>query len=317
MLIIDNKISDPWFNLAAEEYLFRNFTGDIFMVYVNARLVVIGKHQNPLEEVNPRCLREENIPLIRRISGGGAVYHDEGNLNYTYISNTPEGKEINFSAYTRPIISFLKTLGIDAYAGEKNEIRTGVFKISGNAEHVFKRRVLHHGTILFSADLELMSRCLEKTGALINSRAVQSNRDRVCNLEKRMSGIRDIGQLKTQLLHYMSLTSPNSESYILTGKDIKDIKKISEEKFRTWEWNYAWGPDYTFSKTFSIGEYQLDLKMEISKGIIRECKLSGPSSWKKLEYLLRGKRHNYDNIARVITGNGLTSDSDLIYNFLM
>ncbi|MEA1886234.1 MAG: lipoate--protein ligase [Bacteroidota bacterium] len=317
MLIIDNNISDPWFNLAAEEYLFKNFTGEVFMVYINTRSVIIGKHQNPLEEINPRCLREENIPVIRRISGGGAVYHDEGNLNYTYISNTAEGKQINFYAYAKPIISFLKKLGIDAYAGEKNEIRTDGLKISGNAEHVFKNRVLHHGTILFSANLELMSRCLEKTDVLITSRAVRSNRDRVCNLENRMRGIRDIAELKRKLLDYISLTEPNSESYVLTENDIENIKKIREEKFRTWEWNYAWGPDYIFSKNFSIGGYQVDLRMEVSKGIIRECKFSGPSSWKKVEYLLRDERHNYDDIARVFTDNGLTSDSDLIYNFLI
>ena len=94
MLIIDNNIYDPWFNLAAEEYLFRNYTGNIFMLYINSRSVIIGKHQNPAEEVNARCLRENNIPLVRRISGGGAVYHDEGNLNYTYIRNTSDGKKI-------------------------------------------------------------------------------------------------------------------------------------------------------------------------------------------------------------------------------
>ncbi len=317
MLIINNNIYDPWFNLAAEEYLFRNYTGNIFMLYINSRSVIIGKHQNPAEEVNARCLRENNIPLVRRISGGGAVYHDEGNLNYTYIRNTSDGKQIDFSACNMPIISFLQEQGVDAYSGEKNEIRIDGMKLSGNAEHVFKNRVLHHGTILFSANLELMSRCLERTAAVITSRAVQSNRTSVCNLQDRMPGIAGISELKEKLLDHISLTNPDSEPYKFNGSDIENIRKIKKEKFTTWEWNYAWGPEYTFSKKIIIRGNQSDIQMKVSKGIISECKFSGPAPWKKVEYLLLGARHNYDDIARVMKDNRLTSDSDLIYNFLM
>jgi len=317
MLIIDSNNTDPWFNLAAEEYLFRNFSGDIFMLYINSRSAIIGKHQNPAEEVNTRCLRENNIPLVRRISGGGTVYHDEGNLNYTYIRNAADGKQVDFSAYTRPLISFLQEQGIDAYAGEKNEIRIDRMKISGNAEHVFKNRVLHHGTILFSANLELMSRCLERPDAVIRSRAVQSNRTSVCNLQDRMPGIAGISELKERLLDHISLTNPDSEHYKFSGSDIENIEKLRQEKFMTWEWNYGWGPEYTFSKKISIGGNPSDIQLKVSKGIISECKFSGPTPWKKVEYLLLGARHNYDDIARILKDNGLSPDGDLIYNFLM
>ena len=317
MLIINNNITDPWFNIAAEEYLFRNFEEDIFMVYINTRSVIIGKHQNPLEEVNARCLRENNIPLIRRISGGGTVYHDEGNLNYTYIRNTEDGKQVNFAAYTAPIISFLKEQGVDAYAGEKNEIRTGEYKISGNAEHVFKNRVLHHGTLLYSADLELMSQCLERPRAVIKSRAVQSNRSGVCNLGDYMKNINSVHELKEGLMKYVSDSGPGNMSYRLNEKDNENIDILGVNKFMTWEWNYAWGPDYTFSKTFSVDDEMATIDLEASKGIIRACKFSGPPSWKIIESLLPGTRHDYDDIEQVLKSNMLPTDNDTIYNFLM
>ena len=317
MLIIDNNIRDPWFNLAAEEYLFRSFTANIFMVYANSCSIIIGKHQNPAEEVNLRCIKENNIPLIRRISGGGTVYHDEGNLNYTFISNTADGKQIDFSKYTMPIISFLQQQGMDAYSGEKNEIRTGGLKISGNAEHVFKNRVLHHGTLLFSSNLELMSRCLKKGNAIITSRAVKSNPADVCNMQEKIPGIKGIKKFKERLLDYVSLNSSEHESYIFSNTDIENITRIKQEKFTSWEWNYAWGPDYTFSKKFVIEGEHSELTMKVSKGIINESKFSGPAHWKKVETVLPGIRHNYDDIARVMRGNSLTSDVDLIYNFIM
>ncbi|MGM0667120.1 MAG: lipoate--protein ligase [Bacteroidota bacterium] len=317
MLIIENSSTDPWFNLAAEEYLFREFEADIFMVYINARSVIIGKHQNPLGEVNARCLEEKNIPLIRRISGGGTVYHDEGNINYTLIRNTEDGKQVNFSEYTLPVISFLKKEGVDAYRGNKNEIRTGDYKVSGNAEHVFKNRVLHHGTLLFSADLELMSRCLQQPDAEILSRAVKSNRSRVANLEGYMKGINSTGHLGRKLIEHIKTVFPGSEYYELSEGDVKNINDIKENKFMSWEWNYAWGPDYTFAKTFRIGQEEATVRLEVSKGMIRTCKFTGPGSWKKVESLLPGIRHSYDNIAALLNENMTVADRDLIYNFIM
>ncbi|MDT8401885.1 MAG: lipoate--protein ligase [Bacteroidales bacterium] len=317
MLIIDNNSTDPWFNLAAEEYLFRNFEADIFMVYINARSVIIGKHQNPLGEVNARFLEENNIPLIRRISGGGTVYHDEGNINYTLIRNTEDGKQANFSEYTLPVISFLKKEGVDAYRGDKNEIRTGDYKVSGNAEHVFKNRVLHHGTLLFSADLELMSRCLQQPDAEISSRGVKSNRSRVANLEGYMEGVNSTGHLGMKLIEHIKTVFPNSESYELSEEDDNNINDLKNNKFMSWEWNYAWGPDYTFAKTFRIGQEEATVRLEVSKGMIRICKFTGPFSWKKIESLLPGTRHSYDDIANLLTTKMTVEDRDLIYNFIM
>lgn len=316
MLVTDTNNPGPYFNLAAEEYLFRELKQEIFLVYINSPSVIIGKHQNPAEEASTRCLRENNIPLVRRISGGGAVYHDEGNLNYTFIMNKPAGRPVNFSDYTKPVISFLNELGLDAYAGDKNEIRTGGLKISGNAGHVFKDRVLHHGTLLFSADLDLMSRCLDPAGTVTDSRAVQSNRTEVCNMQGLLPAISGIHELKNRFMDYI-LNSNDAGIYILNSRDIKNINKLKEQKFMSWDWNYAYGPDYIFSRKFHILNKEAYIKMKISKGIISECKFTAPGKWERLGQLLPGTRHNFDDIAGLITDNGFSSDSDLVYNFLM
>lgn len=317
MLIIDLNSNDPWFNLAAEEYFFSNTDEDIFLVYVNSHCLITGKHQNPAEEVNPRCLLKNDIPLIRRISGGGTVYHDEGNLNYAYIKSIPDGKKVNFSEYTRDIIAFLKKHGVDARRGEKNEIRAGRLKISGNAEHVFKNRVLHHGTLLFSADLELMSECLKKGNALIRSRAVQSNPAETGNLNGLLPGIRNIQELKAGLLDYIAGSSTAAVRHTLRGSESGSINKLKGEKYLSWEWNHAYGPDYTFSNNFDITGEPASVSMEISGGVIRSCEFSGPPQWSAVELLLPGTRHYYEDIAGMLKENSLSADDDMIFNFLM
>jgi lipoate-protein ligase A len=317
MLIIDLISYDPWFNLAAEEYFFSNTDEDIFIVYVNRPTVITGKHQNPAEEINPRCMWEKKIPLIRRISGGGTVYHDEGNLNYTYIKSIPDGKQVNFSEYTGEIIAFLGKHGLDARRGDRNEIRAGKLKISGNAEHVFKNRVLHHGTLLFSADLELMSGCLKKGTALIRSRAVQSNPAETGNLKGLLTGIRDVQELKTSLLDHIAGNNPPAVKHNLTGSEIRSINKLMEDRYMSWEWNYAYGPAYTFSNNFDIMGEPANIRMEISGGVIRSCQFSGPAPWSAVESLLPGTRHYYEDIARMLKENSLTADDDMIFNFLM
>ena len=157
-LISTNR--DIYFNLALEEYLLMHEVDDYFVLWQSEPAVVVGKHQNTLAEINYRFVSEKNIRVARRLSGGGTVYHDQGNLNFTYIANGEPGKLVDFKRFIEPVIHFLGTLGIDAQQGLKNEILVRGKKISGNAEHVYKNRVLHHGTLLFHSDLHLLRECL-------------------------------------------------------------------------------------------------------------------------------------------------------------
>ena len=153
MLCIDLRNTNPYFCLAAEEYLLKTFNEDIFMLWQSQDTVVVGKHQNALGEINYPFIRANNITVARRISGGGTAYHDGGNVNFTYIKNVKSPAEISFKQFTRPVVEALGKLGLNATTSGRNDLLIEGFKISGNAEHVFKNRVLHHGTLLFNSDL--------------------------------------------------------------------------------------------------------------------------------------------------------------------
>ncbi|HRC66441.1 MAG TPA: lipoate--protein ligase family protein, partial [Bacteroidales bacterium] len=148
MFCINNQNTNPYFNLASEEYLLKNYEEDVFMLWRNEPSIIIGKHQNALAEINIEYVKENHIKVVRRITGGGAVFHDLGNLNFTFISNSPNSKPVmNFKKYTQPIVDVLVNLGVDARFEGRNDIVIDGKKISGNAECVYKNRFLHHGTI--------------------------------------------------------------------------------------------------------------------------------------------------------------------------
>jgi lipoate-protein ligase A len=156
MFCIITESDDPSFNLAVEELLLKNRNNEYLILGINKPSVIIGKHQSAHREINTRFVTENNIPVIRRISGGGTVFHDKGNLNFTFIRQSEAGKQIDFRKYTKPVIDFLYSLGVEAKFEGKNDLKTDGLKISGNAEHVHRNRVLHHGTLLFSTSLEII-----------------------------------------------------------------------------------------------------------------------------------------------------------------
>ena len=175
MLCIFSENRDPYFNLAAEEYLLRNTGDEIFMLWQSTPAVVVGKHQNALAEINYRYTTGKGIAVARRLSGGGTVYHDNGNINFTFIRQGEPGKLVDFSGFIEPVIRFMKITGVDAEKGSKHEILTQGKKISGNAGHVYKNRVLHHGTLLFNADMEILHESIRHAGGIYTDKAVQSN----------------------------------------------------------------------------------------------------------------------------------------------
>ena len=160
MLYINNPYTDAWFNLAAEEYLLKNFSDDIFMLWQNEPSVIIGKHQNVWDEINRNYIQEKHIKVVRRYSGGGAVYHDSGNLNITFIQNS---KELASGIFTARLIAFLATFGIRAEADERQALTIDGLKISGSAQSIHKGRILHHATLLFSTDLYRLTTALKNT----------------------------------------------------------------------------------------------------------------------------------------------------------
>jgi len=185
MLIINDLRTDPYFNLAAEEYALKNFKADCFMLWRNEPSIIVGKHQNTLAEINLDYVKKRNIKVGRRLSGGGAVFHDLGNLNFTFISTgAQENRLVDFRRFTMPILEVLQNLGIEAVFEGRNDLTIHGRKFSGNAEHVWKNRILHHGTLLFSSVLTDLSEALKVDPLKFRDKAVKSIRSRVTNISK-------------------------------------------------------------------------------------------------------------------------------------
>jgi lipoate---protein ligase len=245
MICLISRTDDPFLNLALEEYLLRDSADEVFLLWESRPAVVVGKHQNALAEINHRYVREHGITVARRLSGGGTVFHGPGNLNFTFIRNGEPGKLVDFGRFIAPILGYLATLGVEAVQGPKNEILVSGKKVSGNAEHVYRNRVLHHGTLLFEADLAVLQETIRvKSGRYID-KAVQSNRSEVMNLRGCLSAPLSLEDFRDGLLQYVS----RSEGAPVAGFDRVDVEKVrqlAEGKYRTWDWIFGWSPDYTF-----------------------------------------------------------------------
>jgi len=303
MLCIFLKNTDPFFCLAAEEYLLKNFDDDIFMLWQSENTVVVGKHQNLLGEINYRFVRENNIKVARRISGGGTVFHDSGNVNFTFIKNVKSTAEISFKMFTAPVVEALAKLGITATTSGRNDLLINGLKISGNAEHVYKNRVLHHGTLLFNSDLENLGQAIKVIPGKYESKAVQSNRSPVANISQFLKISMKTEEF-VQFLLKVQLDKPENSTYDLTETDIQNIEKLSGEKFQTWEWNFGYSPKYTFKNEVEIEGEKLKIEMFVEKGRIEKCTISGEYFGDKtaeaLSSKLTGEKHSFEEIKRGI-----------------
>ncbi len=295
MFCIAHSNTDPYFNLAAEEHFLKNFSDNCFLLYRNNKSVVIGKHQNALAEINMDFIRRNRIPVIRRISGGGTVFHDPGNLNFTFIMNGHEGHLVDFRKYTAPIIEVLEKLKITACFEGKNNLVIDGRKISGNAEHVYRKRVLHHGTLLFSSLLDDLEGALRSTPQKYKSKAVQSIRSRVTNIKEHLKQDIDVIQFRDIVMEHIMNVFPGASSYELSREDIRKINKLRNEKYLTWEWNFGYSPKYEFEKSFIINGEFIHVHLNVSGGIIQKAMITGDYSGKRnkvaVEKLLEGSRH--------------------------
>ena len=314
MICIPLKNTDPFFCLAAEEYLLKNFTDDIFMLWRSENTVVVGKHQNALGEINYPFVREKNITVARRISGGGTVFHDSGNVNFSFIKNVSSPAEISFKMFTRPVVEALAQLGLKATTSGRNDLLIDGLKISGNAEHVYKNRVLHHGTLLFNSDLENLGQAIKVVPGKYESKAVQSNRSKVANISSFLNNEMQIDKFSRFLID-VQLQKAGNTLYELNDVDTEIISKLAKEKFITWDWNFGYSPKYTFQHTVNINDRTLKIFLAVKKGIIEDANLEGnyfaePFST-ELSALLIGKRHFYEDVQNVLG----TRDEQLIYAF--
>lgn len=318
MLCIHLKNTDPFFCLAAEEYLLKKFAEDIFMLWQSNDTVVVGKHQNALAEINYRFVRENNITVARRISGGGTVFHDAGNVNFAFIKNVGSPAEISFKMFTAPVVDALGELGLTATTSGRNDLLIEGLKISGNAEHVYKNRVLHHGTLLYNSNLENLGRAIKAAPGKYASKAVQSNRSPVANISSFLKKQMPIGDF-LQFLLDVQLQNDGVNFYKLSETDIQNIQQLREEKFTTWEWNFGYSPKYSFHNKAEIDGRGVEVNLRTAKGIITEIQIKGNSFSEEiflaLAEKLSGKRHFFEDVQKELKRFLTDVPDDLVYAF--
>lgn len=303
MQFLFQPFSNVYYNLACEEYFLKYMEEDIFILWRSAPSIVIGKHQNTMAEINYPFIIKNNIPVARRLSGGGTVFHDWGNLNFCFIQKGDASCLVDFKKFTSPIIEFLSQTGVVASFEGKNDLRVNGLKISGNAEHVYRNKVLHHGTLLYQSDIDFLKEAIRPTSALIVDKAVQSLRSRVANISSFMDHPVSIERFSKLLFDFL-VDRYHGEVINLSPKDESVIHQLVESKYSTWEWNYAYSPNYTFTKTLHVGNGLLDVCFEVEHGIIRDVKMGSTSNsygWLKgMDSQLRGSRHCYEDIMLLV-----------------
>ncbi len=268
--------TDPAFNLALEEYVFEKLSGDCnyFILWQNAPTVVIGRHQNTFSEVDEAFIRENGIRVVRRLSGGGAVYHDPGNLNFTFIRDAA-GKEPDLQLFCRPVAAAIRSLGADAEVNGRNDITVDGKKFSGNAQYVKNGRVMHHGTLLFDSRLEIAAKALRPDPDKVKAKGVASVRSRITNLKPLLPPGTTLEAFENALLCAL-FENEEMENYALTDGDIAAITALKESRYDLWSWNWGASPacDMTFSGR-AEGCGQIELRFVVKKGCIKEAALFG------------------------------------------
>jgi lipoate-protein ligase A len=275
MLCIDRYITDPYFNIAAEEYVLKEFSEEVFMLWQNEPCIIVGKHQNTLAEINLEYVREQKIPVVRRITGGGTVFHDLGNLNFTFIKNGENEKLVNFRMFTEPIIEVLRKMAIEARFEGRNDLTINGRKFSGNAEHVHKNRVLHHGTLLFSTELNNLTRALKVDPSKFNDKAVKSVRSRVTNISEHLKQPMDIIEFKDIIQGHLNEKFGDISFYQFTESDKSRINQLVKEKYNTWDWNFGYSPQYNFRRQFKADGGNIEINLDVKNGIIENIKIYG------------------------------------------
>jgi lipoate-protein ligase A len=272
----------------------------MFLLYRNTPSIVVGKHQNTLAEINLSYVMDHGITVARRISGGGTVFHDLGNLNFAFITNGTEGFLVDYKKYTQPLIDAMETMGLGVSLGSRNELLLNKLKISGTASHVYKKRVLHHGTLLFSSSMEHLSGALKAPPGRFLDRAVRSIPSAVTNIKDHLVHKMEVTDFQNKILEYILNTVSGASNYQYNKEDLINIGSLSQRKYATWEWNFGYSPRYQFRKTLTCSAGTVFLQMQVEKGVIRAVSLSGDFMSTRqvhaLEEILTGIIHDPETI---------------------
>lgn len=276
MKFINWKETDPEINLAFEEFVFTQMDQNesYFLLWQNDSAVIVGKHQNTIEEINQEYIEKNKIKVVRRLSGGGAVFHDLGNLNFTFIVSANGQKTFDFKIFTEPVVQALQAMGVNAEFNSRNDIAIDGKKFSGNSQYAKKGRILHHGTILFNSKLTTIQDALMVKADKIESKGIKSVRSRVTNIADYLDASYTISDFSKALLHFMFKENPLEEIQ-LGDCEVEAIKKLRDDKYGTWEWNYGRSPVYNLRKERKCDFGLITILMQVEKGLIKNIHFYG------------------------------------------
>lgn len=277
MIYIESPSNDPHFNLALEQYVFDHMDrrNEYFMLWQNSNTIVVGKNQNTAEEINQEYVEKNGIAVVRRLSGGGAVYHDMGNLNFTFIMDSGDMKALDFALFCEPVIKVLAELGVTAEVNGRNDIVIDGQKFSGNSQYIKKGRVMHHGTILYNSDLSCVANALNASKHKIQSKGIKSVRSRVTNVSSHLPVPISLEEFKQALLNQMSNNS-DLTPYPLSDDDMTRIVEIQKGRYDLWNWNYGASPPYNVEKRRRIENCgEIMIYLDVHQGLIHHFSLKG------------------------------------------
>jgi lipoate-protein ligase A len=300
MKFLSIKNKSIYFYLALEEYLLKNFNDEFFMLWQTNNVLVCGKHQNIYEEINILFVTQNKIKIARRLSGGGTVYQDKGNINFTFIFNKEKGKQIDFKLHTKSIYEFLKTLNIDVHYNEHNNLFIDNNKISGNAEHVYKNRVLHHGTLLYNSNLINLENSI-KNELKIESKAIKSIKKDVTNLLYHLK-TSSITKFTNNLQNFVKNSYSINEEFTLTKTDLENINLSIKNKYNNKNWIYNYSPKFKIFSNLKIGSNIIYFEIYVENGIITKIDTEN-IQLKMLKDAFLQKKYDIITIKNIILAN--------------
>ena len=276
MFYLESPSRDPYFNLALEEYVFERMdkSKSYFMLWQNDNTIVVGKYQNTAEEIDQAYVDAHGIRVARRLSGGGAVYHDRGNLNFTFIVDRADAPGLNFKIFVRPVVEALARFGVHAAFTGRNDLTIDGMKFSGNAQYARRGRLLHHGCIMLDSNLTSVADALRVKEAKFDSKAVKSVRSRVTTINAHAPAPISMEDFKGALKE-CAMASGELEPCTLTEEDLAAIRKLRDEKYATWAWNYGFSPAYDMRREMKFPAGLVTAHLSAEGGKIKAVRFYG------------------------------------------
>lgn len=302
MKYIVNTSNDPAYNVALEAYAFQKLTDidEIFILWINEPAIIIGRHQNTIQEINKEFIDKNGIHVVRRLSGGGAVYHDLNNLNYTIISNNTQEGAFDFQTFSKPVIDTLAKLGVKAEFTGRNDLEINGQKFAGNAQAYYKDRMMHHGCLLFDVDMSVLGQALKVSKDKIESKGIKSVRARVTNIVDHLSDKITVQEFSDAILAQMKEEYPEMDEYVLSDAELSEIQAMRDNQFATWDWTYGKAPEYTIERGVRYPAGKITTYANVENSTIKSVKIFGDFFGVKpvddIEKMLEGVRYDYKDV---------------------